>query len=203
MLTAVLAASALLRAPSGLAPPRRALVVRSDRSRAANIRALAPIPVTDEWTTTPSGLKYIDEQVGSGEVPDAGATVEVHYTGWVQEGGLEFDSSRGRSPFTFKLGGPVIQGWNEGVATMRIGGRRRLSIPADLGYGDEGAGAIPAGATLQFECELLGTKSGVGALIALFPGGPINAAVAAVLALSFIPYLIPEGARPSFWGGSG
>ena len=63
--------------------------------------------------------------------------------------------------------------------------------------------AIPAGDTLQFECELLGVKSGVGALIALFPGGPINAAVAAVLALSFIPYLLPEGARPSFWGGSG
>jgi peptidylprolyl isomerase len=117
-----------------------------------------------ETVTTPSGLKYRDEVVGTGAAPTAGQSVSVHYTGWLDENGKpgkKFDSSRDRGqPFSFPLGqGRVIRGWDEGVATMKIGGRRTLIIPADLGYGARGAGgAIPPGATLIFDVELLGAR---------------------------------------------
>jgi FKBP-type peptidyl-prolyl cis-trans isomerase len=113
-----------------------------------------------EVTTTPSGLKYTDLQVGAGEEARAGKTVSVHYTGWL-ENGTKFDSSHDRrSPFSFNLGaGQVIRGWDEGVAGMKIGGKRRLTIPSALGYGARGAGGvIPPNATLIFEVELLGLK---------------------------------------------
>jgi FKBP-type peptidyl-prolyl cis-trans isomerase FkpA len=109
---------------------------------------------------TGSGLKYVDLQEGTGEVAKAGQTVSVHYTGWL-ENGTKFDSSHDRrQPFSFKLGGgQVIRGWDEGVAGMKIGGKRKLTIPADLGYGARGAGGvIPPNATLIFEVELLGLK---------------------------------------------
>jgi peptidylprolyl isomerase len=108
-------------------------------------------------TSTASGLRYVDLVEGTGASPAAGDQVEVHYTGWLEDG-TKFDSSVDRrQPFVFPLGlGRVIKGWDEGVATMRTGGRRRLIIPAHLGYGDRGAGrAIPPGATLVFEVELL------------------------------------------------
>ena len=111
--------------------------------------------------TLPSGLKYTDEVVGTGPQPSAGQTVNVHYTGWLYNDGVKgkkFDSSRDRgSPFSFKLGaGMVIQGWDIGVATMHVGGKRTLIIPPDLGYGSRGAGGvIPPGATLMFDVELL------------------------------------------------
>jgi FKBP-type peptidyl-prolyl cis-trans isomerase len=107
--------------------------------------------------STPSGLRYVDLVVGTGASPADGDRVEVHYTGWL-ENGSKFDSSVDRGqPFAFPLGaGRVIRGWDEGVATMKIGGKRRLIIPPDLGYGDRGAGrVIPPGATLVFEVELL------------------------------------------------
>jgi FKBP-type peptidyl-prolyl cis-trans isomerase FkpA len=113
-----------------------------------------------EETTTPSGLKYTDQEVGQGAEARAGQTVEVHYTGWL-ENGTKFDSSLDRrSPFKFALGaGQVIRGWDLGVAGMRVGGKRRLTIPPDLGYGARGAGGvIPPNATLIFEVELLGVK---------------------------------------------
>jgi FKBP-type peptidyl-prolyl cis-trans isomerase len=114
----------------------------------------------DQQTTTPSGLKYTDLSTGQGEEARAGKTVDVHYTGWL-ENGTKFDSSldRGR-PFSFRLGGgQVIRGWDEGVAGMKVGGKRRLTIPADLGYGARGAGGvIPPNATLIFEVELLGVR---------------------------------------------
>ena len=107
---------------------------------------------------TPTGLKYTDLKVGAGAEAKAGDAVQVHYTGWLVDG-TKFDSSRDSNrPFRFKLGaGQVIKGWDEGVAGMKVGGKRKLTIPPELGYGRQGAGGvIPPGATLVFEVELLG-----------------------------------------------
>ena len=127
-----------------------------------------PVLTDDEqFTTTASGLRYRDLREGDGPTPKAGDVVEVHYTGWLTDG-KQFDSSRseGRNPIKFPLGqGKVIAGWDEGVATMRVGGHRKLVIPAELGYGDrgfieaDGTVSIPPGATLVFQVELLGIQS--------------------------------------------
>ncbi len=105
---------------------------------------------------TESGLQYVDEVVGTGESPKKGQTVTVHYTGTLTDG-TKFDSSRDRGqPFEFKIGvGQVIKGWDEGVGTMKVGGRRQLTIPPDLGYGARGIGPIPPNSTLLFDVELL------------------------------------------------
>ena len=106
---------------------------------------------------TPSGLAYADMRVGTGQQPTAGKPVKVHYTGWL-ENGTKFDSSVDRKePFVFIIGvGQVVPGWDEGVMTMRVGGKRKLVIPPQLGYGARGAGGvIPPNATLIFEVELL------------------------------------------------
>jgi FKBP-type peptidyl-prolyl cis-trans isomerase FkpA len=111
-------------------------------------------------TTTSSGLKIEDLVVGTGAVAEKGKMVGVHYTGWLTDH-TKFDSSLDRGePFTFPLGqGQVIRGWDEGVAGMKVGGKRRLTIPPDLGYGARGAGGvIPPNATLIFEVELLSVK---------------------------------------------
>jgi peptidylprolyl isomerase len=117
-----------------------------------------------KWTTTPTGLKYQDLKEGDGPSPKNGQTCVMHYTGWLWENGgqgKKFDSSHDRGqPFEFSLGmGRVIKGWDQGVATMKVGGKRLLLIPPQLGYGAKGAGAvIPGNATLLFEVELLGVK---------------------------------------------
>lgn len=110
-----------------------------------------------DYTTTESGLKYYDLQDGAGDSPATGQTVVVHYTGWLEDG-TQFDSSVARGqPYSFVLGtGSVIPGWDEGVATMKVGGKRQLVVPADLAYGETGSGGtIPPNAILIFEVELL------------------------------------------------
>jgi len=134
--------------------------------RSAFVLALAAVPLAaaaakpPKTVTLKDGLKYVDVVVGKGPKPKKGQTVRVHYVGRLLDG-TKFDSSRDRGqPFEFALGtGSVIAGWDEGVATMRVGGRRTLTIPPSLGYGAAGAGAvIPPNATLVFDIELLGIK---------------------------------------------
>src|SRR5437868_2573639 len=119
----------------------------------------APAKTTGKGTTTKSGLQYWDLSKGKGVVAKAGDQVKVHYTGWLTDG-KKFDSSLDRGePFAFKLGaGMVIKGWDEGVAGMKVGGKRQLKIPPDLGYGAAGAGPIPPNSTLVFDVELLGVN---------------------------------------------
>jgi peptidylprolyl isomerase len=129
------------------------------------VLAVAPLSALAAGeVTTPSGLRIIDVKPGTGPVPQAGQTVTVNYTGWLfvdGKKGKKFDSSLDRNqPFSFTLGhGQVIKGWDEGLATMHVGGQRTLIIPPDLGYGARGAGGvIPPDATLIFDVDLLGAK---------------------------------------------
>ena len=118
-----------------------------------------PPAVSGEPITTGSGLQFIDIEQGKGDAPKASQTIVVHYTGWLESDGTKFDSSVDRgTPFSFTIGeGQVIVGWDEGLATMQVGGKRRLIIPPDLAYGEAGAGggSIPPNATLIFDVELL------------------------------------------------
>lgn len=143
-------------APAQTAPPkkpRKVIVTRPNTK--------APIKVTGDGVKTESGLQYWDIMIGTGQVAKEGDRVRVHYTGWLTTG-KKFDSSvdAGR-PFTFALGnGEVIRGWDEGVAGMKVGGKRQLRIPPDLGYGENGTpdGTIPANATLIFDVQLLSVQ---------------------------------------------
>ena len=124
--------------------------------------AMASTASAQHFVTLSSGVQYHDEVVGTGPQPRVGQTVTVHYTGWLDDHGKpgrKFDSSRDRGkPFSFTLGAQqVIAGWDIGVATMHVGGKRTLIIPPEAGYGERGAGGvIPPGATLIFDVELLG-----------------------------------------------
>lgn len=121
-------------------------------------------PVPAMTTTTPSGLQYADTEPGKGRAPRRGQTAVVHYTGWLYVDGArgkKFDSSVDKgTPFEFRVGqGNVIKGWDEGVLTMKTGGKRTLVIPPALGYGERGAGTdIPPNATLIFDVELIAVK---------------------------------------------
>ncbi|MDY7022833.1 MAG: FKBP-type peptidyl-prolyl cis-trans isomerase [Cyanobacteriota bacterium] len=126
----------------------------------ANVTLAQNMESAGNMVTTESGLQYEEIQEGNGASPERGQTVVVHYTGTL-ENGDQFDSSRDRGqPFSFKIGvGQVIKGWDEGVGSMKVGGRRKLVIPPDLGYGSRGAGGvIPPNATLIFDVELLDVK---------------------------------------------
>jgi FKBP-type peptidyl-prolyl cis-trans isomerase len=118
-----------------------------------------PTKVAGKPTTTADGLKYWDIKVGTGATAASGKQVKVQYTGWL-ENGKKFDSSVGKPPLAFRLGaGDVIKGWDEGVVGMKVGGKRQLRIPPELGYGQRGfPGAIPPNAILIFDVELLGVQ---------------------------------------------
>ena len=138
-------------------PPQIAFNETMEDSNQTNIQKEIKPMTTENTITTDSGLKYEELVEGDGATPQKGQNVTVHYTGTL-ENGSKFDSSRDRNrPFSFKIGvGQVIKGWDEGVGTMKVGGRRKLIIPPDLGYGARGAGGvIPPNATLIFDVELL------------------------------------------------
>lgn len=109
---------------------------------------------------TPSGLKYTDLKIGQGDAADTGKVLEVHYSGWLAKNGVKFDSSIDDRPFTFRLGtGDAIKGWDEGLIGMKVGGRRRLVIPPELGFGKQGVGSVvPPNSVLIYEFELLAVR---------------------------------------------
>ncbi|HEV7785671.1 MAG TPA: FKBP-type peptidyl-prolyl cis-trans isomerase [Thermoanaerobaculia bacterium] len=109
---------------------------------------------------TPSGLKYTDLRLGQGDVADTGKVLVVSYSGWLKEGNVKFDSSIEDRPFTFRLGtGDAIKGWDEGLMGMKVGGKRRLVIPPELGFGKQGVGSVvPPNAVLIYEFELLAVR---------------------------------------------
>jgi peptidylprolyl isomerase len=143
---------------------RRTAVAAALSVLATGVIAMSDAADAQPVTTTPSGLKIIDTKVGTGPSPKPGQTCVMNYTGWLYENGkkgAKFDSSLDRNqPFSFPIGQhQVIAGWDEGVATMKVGGKRTLIIPPELGYGSRGAGGvIPPNATLMFDVELLSVK---------------------------------------------
>jgi peptidylprolyl isomerase len=167
-MTIALLCALALAAPAALAQEKPAPKAEASKAKAADAAAPAEAKKESKMVKTESGLQYEDIVVGTGPSPVTGQTCVMHYTGWLWgwlgisgAKGTKFDSSVDRgSPFEFPIGrGRVIKGWDEGVATMKVGGKRTLLIPPALGYGDRGAGnVIPPGATLLFEVELLGVK---------------------------------------------
>ena len=137
-----------------------ALLVLTSILRGGSIMTANGEQSNAQEVTTSSGLKYVDQVIGTGDAAVAGKTASVHYTGWL-ENGKKFDSSVDRGqPFSFPLGaGRVIKGWDEGVQGMKVGGKRKLTIPSDLAYGSRGAGGvIPPNAPLIFDVELLAVR---------------------------------------------
>lgn len=187
----------LVAAATALAPVR----VRPLRRSVLGAEPVAQEAEGDAWTVTMSGLKYVDEVVGDGALASPGTVATVLYTGRLVKSGRVFDSSDGKGAFKFLVGsGSVIPGWEEGIATMRVGGKRRLYVPAALGYGEFGSGGnamIPKNADLEFDTEL--TYVGEGAIAAFAAkfsiGYNLRTAILALLALSIVlPPLFPDAA---------
>lgn len=149
------------RGAGGVIPPNATLVFDVELMGIGAGAPAAPTVVQEsDYVTTDSGLKYYDFEVGSGAQPQVGQVVSVHYTGWLEDG-TKFDSSLDRGhPLQFPVGqGQVIKGWDEGLLSMKVGGKRQLVIPTELGYGANGAGGvIPPNATLIFEVELVSVQ---------------------------------------------
>ena len=153
--------------PTATKPPSSATPIPTANLDATPVSTKIPTPPTSEsnstsatdTVTTPSGLEYKDLVIGTGDQARSGATAVVHYTGWLLNG-TKFDSSEGLDPLEFVIGqGRVITGWEEGVGSMKVGGKRELIIPPALAYGGRGAGrVIPPGATLRFEVELIALR---------------------------------------------
>lgn len=143
--------------PEARLDPVATAILATDTPETLNYAPDLQVDLT-QMTQSPTGLYFQDLTPGTGDSVVAGRTVEVHYTGWLPDG-TQFDSSVGGSPFSFRVGGGnVIQGWDEGLIGMRVGGKRKLVIPSHLGYGPEGIGPIPPNATLVFDVELLGIR---------------------------------------------
>ena len=167
--TAVANFSVLTNTPFPIAtkPSSSATPIPTANLDATPVSTEIPTPPTSEsnstsatdTVTTPSGLEYKDLVIGTGDQARSGATAVVHYTGWLLNG-TKFDSSEGLDPLEFVIGqGRVIKGWEEGVGSIKVGGKRELIIPPALAYGDRGAGrVIPPGATLRFEVELIALR---------------------------------------------
>lgn len=158
--TAVTVQTTAAPAPAASETPASSATPSASGTPAASGTPVAKEKPIGPPVTSKTGLKYEVYKKGTGDVAKAGQQVSVHYTGWLTDG-TKFDSSVDRGqPFEFALGqGQVIPGWDEGVAGMKVGEKRKLTIPAKLGYGDRGAGGvIPPGATLVFDVELLGVK---------------------------------------------
>lgn len=165
----VVAFRAPIHAGSLRGPVRRGVAMRADAGGDDAAAAAPAAPAEDEgFEVTMSGLKIRDDVVGGGETPETGNIVKVEYTGWLSASGFKFDSSKDRGvPFTFEIGqGKVIPGWDEGVASMKVGGKRTMLIPARLAYGEQNVagGLIPPNSELKFECELIEVKKGGAAL---------------------------------------
>lgn len=148
----VLAGATLVAGACDLNTFRRTPIERAGFAEELNVDTTA-------MTASPTGLRYADLAVGQGPAAAAGSTVAVQYTGWLTNG-RQFDSSRGGQPLEFRIGNhEVIDGWDEGLTGMKVGGKRKLVIPPSLGYGAEGSPpVIPADATLVFEVELVGLR---------------------------------------------
>ena len=133
--------------------------LREARDASARHEQALVLQASEGLTTTESGLRYLDLKLGDGPAPKHGDVVVVHYTGWLLDG-TKFDSSREREPLRFPLGlRRVIAGWEEGLASMKVGGKRKLVIPPQLAYGEQARGPIPANATLVFEVELVAIEA--------------------------------------------
>ncbi len=185
--------------------------------RLGGAAAPAAAPAADGFEVTMSGLKFKDEVVGTGESPEKGNVVKVQYTGWLAASDFKFDSSRDRNmPFSFTIGdGNVIPGWDEGVSTMKVGGRRTLLIPPRLAYGDQniGEGLIPPNSELKFDVELLEVKAGalagitaglegsVGGLLGNFGANPFTFFAVLLVLVTVAPAFLPDD-NPLMKGGN-